>query len=302
MINSEVARRRLSEVEDKIGAMKNDLAVAQSEYDDLSINYAELTAAHTGKTRRPKAFKVQEKNLAAKKLKISALEHSIELYTDKQEEVQRMLHLATLYETEASAFLKAEDQFAVTAEAVADAASQLKMTANRYCGLVERLVAEAGLTVEHVKVVLEDSAMSGVSLREFLRHGEVEEAESDDFVQSLGNRYREIASNVKLLDAECISELQRWSKVLSEWVTIVGTSRWPDVVHEGATSLVPKSLKYAQTGAEPGIKIVSQTIRIPTTPPIDYAAKKEFDAIQRNRAMVKTVNCNKIIGSADESV
>jgi hypothetical protein len=236
-MNIEQAQRQFDSERSRLEDIKAELTKKQAEYDSAKQAHAKHVASTTGRKRYPRSLNVQREALLRLKMEIEGLEGAKAIAEEKLADVQTTLHLVQIHEIFAKPYQQAEQVYFNRTQKVIAAVDDLNERTAAVCVLVDKFLEQSGNPVGMLKVLINDPALSNLSLKKFI-DGEIAEAtagENDRFLDDLATKYAEIA--------------RRLPEVETAQDSLETLSDHFDSMNREANALVPRHVKYIPQAA-----------------------------------------------------
>jgi hypothetical protein len=203
---------------------------------------------------------------------------NLEVVGDKIEgklaQLQTELARSELFENTLQTYKQGEHEFTEKAEMVIQEFIDLNKRMLSCKNSIEEFLNQSSNPLEILRSLLNDPALSGLSLRDFFL-GHITEAGSEEnatFVQELVQEYRELSR-----------KLPAPSNIKSDWVQL---SNHFDLISRTANDLTPRSVRYIVSNqSPPPAQKTSQTVHINPRNLIAVEAdrKREIEAMERKQ-------------------
>ena len=267
----------VEELTARLQTLNETIEKKQRDRSILTISHTALVESNIGKERLPKSLERQRELLLALDLEIETLERVKGNLETKLAQLQSEVARAELYEQEVSGYSEAEQEFVEMTDSLFKEIEQVNEAIDSFRARVEVFLKNSGNPLEVLKPLLEDPALSGLSLEGFFA-GEIRQArpgENAVFIRNLVQPYRDLPKKLPLP-----GKLDESWRLLSDRLQLI---------LRAAGALVPREARYAPS--EERVPQVdqqsSQTIHLNpmNVVPPDPHKQREREAKQRVRAM-----------------
>jgi len=271
---SEEIRAEISEIKGKLETLTQSMEKKQQDLVKLRESHVQLVESRIGRERLPKSIGKQRESLLSLSLEIENLEVVKGNLESKLADLQQELYRSELYENQVQAYKQAEHDFSEKTEVLIQEFIDLNKQIQSCKHSVEKFMQESGNPLEILRSLLNDPALSGLSMRDFFL-GHIVEGGSDgnaSFVQELVQVYRELSR-----------KLPAPSNIKSDWVQL---SNHLDLISQTANDLTPRSVRYIVSNqSPPPAQKTSQTVHINPRNLIAVEAdrKREIEAMERKQ-------------------
>lgn len=292
-MNIEQAQKDVENVKTNLESIRLDLVKKRAEYNAAEESHVQHVAKTAGRQRYPRSLQVQRESLLRLRLEIEALEKAEKIAEEELEEAKNTLHLAELYQNVVKPYQQAERAYFEKANEVIAAVDELNKMTVAVCGLVDKFLEQSGNPVGILRSLVNDPALSGLSLEKFLG-GEITKeipGENDAFLDSIAIKYGQIA--------------QRLPEVKTTQNSIESLSDHFYSINTDANSLVPRHVKYipahvAPKGMENDVQKGRLLPRHATGgPDVDEKDNPHSDYwFHRRRALLQAKDATTVLGKA----
>jgi len=279
MRSTEEIRAEITQTAEKLETVGQDILSKHKEVKKLKENHTQWLTSNIGKERMPKSLAKQRDSLLSLALEIENLESVKCNLESKLADLKREHARAMLFDNNLAAYQTAERSFVEKAEMVIQEFIDQNKRMLSCKNSIEEFLNQSSNPLEILRSLLNDPALSGLSLRDFFL-GHIVEAGSEEnatFVQELVQVYREL-----------FRKLPAPSNIKSDWVRL---SNHFDLISRTANDLTPRSVRYIVSDqSPPPTQKTSQTIHINPRNLIAVEAnrKREIEAMERKQ-YVRTI-------------
>jgi DNA repair exonuclease SbcCD ATPase subunit len=238
MKSSEEIQAEIEETQRKLSTLERTLRAKENELAKLRDSHAQMVERTIGRGRMPRSLGKQRESLLALTMEMEGLESAKVNLQGKLTQLQLDLARAHLYETAVADYTEAERRFVEMAEALFLEIRELNQSVANCKTTIDEFLSQPANPVEIISSVINDPALSGLSLEKFFE-GEIVQAEpgeNDSLVQAIAQKYRKTLLSLPALDS--IEYL---------WVTL---SDRLEFVSRAASGLVPRHVKFVPSKPE----------------------------------------------------